>query len=86
MPHLDTLLLKERLASLAGRFDVDVLAECDSTSSELLRRATAGAPSGSVVLAERQWAGRGRRGRSWAAQPADSPLLSQIDRFLSIRG
>ena len=81
MPHLDTRLLKERLASLAGRFDVDVLAECDSTSSELLRRAAAGAPSGSVVLAERQWAGRGRRGRSWAAQPADSLTFSLLWRL-----
>ena len=53
----------------AGRFSVDVLAECASTNSFLLERAAAGAPSGSVVVADRQTAGRGSRGRSWLATP-----------------
>lgn len=67
MPLIDPVLLKARLGPLAGRFDVDALDECDSTSSELLRRADAGAPSGSVVVADRQLAGRGRRGRQWSS-------------------
>lgn len=65
MPLIDPVLLKARLGPLAGRFDVDALAECDSTSSELLRRAERGAPSGTVIVADHQLAGRGRRGRSW---------------------
>ena len=36
-----------------------------STNDEALRRAEEGAPSGLVVFAERQTAGRGRQGRSW---------------------
>ncbi|HET9253301.1 MAG TPA: biotin--[acetyl-CoA-carboxylase] ligase [Candidatus Eisenbacteria bacterium] len=36
-----------------------------STNDEALRRAEEGAPSGLVVFAETQTAGRGRQGRSW---------------------
>jgi len=41
------------------------LEETDSTNNELKRLAAGGAPEGTVVIAERQLAGRGRRGRSW---------------------
>lgn len=78
---LDPILLRPLLGSYAGRFDVDALAICDSTSSELLRRADAGAPSGTVVVADRQTAGRGRRGRSWLSAPADSLTFSLLWRF-----
>lgn len=77
MPLIDPVLLKARLGPLAGRFDVDALAECDSTSSELLRRAERGAPSGTVIVADRQLAGRGRRGRSWLAS-ADGCLMFSV--------
>ncbi|MDP2135242.1 MAG: bifunctional biotin--[acetyl-CoA-carboxylase] synthetase/biotin operon repressor, partial [Sulfuritalea sp.] len=56
-----------QLGSTARRFDIDVLPSCDSTNAVLLARAEAGAPSGTVVVAEEQTAGRGRRGRSWFA-------------------
>jgi BirA family biotin operon repressor/biotin-[acetyl-CoA-carboxylase] ligase len=69
------------LGDFAARFDVDVLAECDSTNAELLRRAERGAASGSVVVAERQTAGRGRRGRSWHSAPADSLTFSLLWRM-----
>jgi BirA family biotin operon repressor/biotin-[acetyl-CoA-carboxylase] ligase len=52
MPLLDPVALRPLLGAYAGRFDVDALAICDSTSSELLRRADAGAPSGSVLVAD----------------------------------
>lgn len=44
---------------------VIVLDTVDSTNDELRRRALQGAETGTVVLAERQTAGRGRMGRSW---------------------
>lgn len=81
MALLDPVLLKSRLGLLAGRFDVDALAECDSTNSELMRRAERGAPSGTVIVADRQSAGRGRRGRSWFSEPEASLTFSLLWRF-----
>jgi biotin-[acetyl-CoA-carboxylase] ligase BirA-like protein len=65
----------------ARRFDIDVLDSCDSTNAVLLARAEAGAPSGTVVIANEQTAGRGRRGRSWFASPGDSLTFSLLWRF-----
>ncbi len=65
------------LGPLAPRFDVDVVAECDSTNTVLLARADK-APSGAVLVAERQTAGRGRMGRPWHAAPAASLTFSLL--------
>jgi BirA family biotin operon repressor/biotin-[acetyl-CoA-carboxylase] ligase len=81
MALIDPVLLKARLGELAGRFDVDALDECDSTSSELMRRAERGAPAGTVIVADRQSAGRGRRGRQWLSSPASSLTFSLLWRF-----
>ncbi len=54
---------------------------CDSTNAVLLARAEAGAPSGTVVIAAEQTAGRGRRGRNWFASPGDSLTFSLLWRF-----
>lgn len=64
--------LQRKLAELApfgagGR--VVVLAEVGSTMDVARVEAEAGAPEGTVVIAERQRAGRGRLGRSWASPP-----------------
>ena len=69
------------LGPLARRFDVDVLDTCASTNAELLVRAEAGAASGTVLVANEQTAGRGRRGRSWIASPGDSLTFSLLWRF-----
>lgn len=69
------------LGSLAPRFDVDVLAECDSTNARLMARAEAGAPAGTVIAAEVQSAGRGRMGRTWHSAPGDSLTFSLLWRF-----
>jgi len=69
------------LGGAACRFDIDVLAECGSTNAELLVRAGHGAPSGTVLVAERQTAGRGRMGREWIAAPGDSLTFSLLWRF-----
>jgi BirA family biotin operon repressor/biotin-[acetyl-CoA-carboxylase] ligase len=81
MSLIDPVLLKERLAPMAGRFDVDALESCDSTSTELLRRAALGAPPGTVIVADRQLAGRGRRGRSWSSSEEDGLTFSLLWRL-----
>jgi len=62
-------------------FSVEVLPELDSTNSELMRRGRAGQTSPTLLVAERQTAGRGRLGRDWrtvggAAPGADSLTFS----------
>jgi BirA family biotin operon repressor/biotin-[acetyl-CoA-carboxylase] ligase len=70
-----------KLGDTARRFDIDVLESCASTNAVLLGRAEAGAPSGTVVIATEQTAGRGRRGRSWFAGAGDSLTFSLLWRF-----
>ncbi|MBU1236740.1 MAG: biotin--[acetyl-CoA-carboxylase] ligase [Gammaproteobacteria bacterium] len=65
------------LGPLAPRFDIDVVAECESTNTLLLARAET-SPSGAVLVAERQTAGRGRMGRPWHAEPAASLTFSLL--------
>jgi BirA family biotin operon repressor/biotin-[acetyl-CoA-carboxylase] ligase len=78
---LDAAVVNAALGALARRFRVDILETCDSTNSVLLERAQQGAPSGSVVVCERQSAGRGRRGRAWLSAPGDSLTLSLLWRL-----
>ena len=80
MPLIDPVQLKSRLRAV-GRFDVDALEVCDSTNSEISRRASAGAPGGTVIVADRQSAGRGRRGRQWLSAPEASLTFSLLWRF-----
>jgi BirA family biotin operon repressor/biotin-[acetyl-CoA-carboxylase] ligase len=54
--------------------------EIDSTSSEIQRR-LAELPDLSMVLAETQSAGRGRRGRRWLSPPGLNIYLSCLKRF-----
>lgn len=65
----------------SGEFAIDIVDECTSTNALLLARAEAGAPGGSVVVARRQTAGRGRLGRSWISAPGDSLTFSLLWRF-----
>lgn len=78
---LSVAAIAAALGELAPRFDVDALAECDSTNARLLARAEAGAPSGTVIAAEMQAAGRGRQGRPWFSAPGDSLTFSLLWRF-----
>lgn len=80
-PHLDLAALSFALGDAACRFDADLLPSCDSSNAVLLARAEAGAPTGTVVIAEIQTAGRGRRGRPWLSAPGDSLTFSLLWRF-----
>ncbi|HET9990336.1 MAG TPA: biotin--[acetyl-CoA-carboxylase] ligase [Kofleriaceae bacterium] len=55
------------------------LESCASTNDEAARYARAGASHGTLVIAERQEAGRGREGRSWAS-PSGGLYLSAVMR------
>lgn len=81
MSLIDPLLLHSFLTTALGRVDVDALDACDSTNSEIMRQASAGAPAGRVVVADRQSAGRGRRGRVWLSSPERSLTFSLLWRF-----
>lgn len=80
--------LEEPLSVIAPRessgvWPLDVLFTIDSTNAEVLRRLSAGAVAPFAVLAERQTAGRGRRGRQW-----ESPFGANLYYTLgiSVRG
>lgn len=60
--------------------ELEVHWELDSTSSELQRRGSDAADL-SVVIAETQSAGRGRRGRTWLSPPGLNLYLSCLKRF-----
>lgn len=66
-PRPETLL--PLLTTAAGRIDLHVLEKCDSTNLQLQMLAKNGAPAGTLLLTERQTAGRGRRGRIWHQGP-----------------
>jgi BirA family transcriptional regulator, biotin operon repressor / biotin---[acetyl-CoA-carboxylase] ligase len=51
-----------------------------STNDHARRLADQGAPHGTVVMAEEQTRGRGRRGREWTAPAGSSLLLSMVLR------
>ncbi|MFT3718747.1 biotin--[acetyl-CoA-carboxylase] ligase [Pseudorhodoferax sp.] len=66
----------EDVAPLLPGFTVEVLPEIDSSNSELLRRIRAGRPEPTLLVAERQSAGRGRMGRPWQGEPGASLAMS----------
>lgn len=59
---------------------VDVVAQTGSTNADLLAAARAGAPAGTVLVAEEQTAGRGRLGRSWQGQAGAALTFSVLLR------
>lgn len=74
----------------AGGFRHVAFAEIGSTNAEALDRARSGDPGGLWITAERQVAGRGRRGRPWVSdkgnlyasvllvEPCEAALLGQL--------
>ncbi|TQM82746.1 BirA family biotin operon repressor/biotin-[acetyl-CoA-carboxylase] ligase [Saccharothrix saharensis] len=67
-------------SALSGRYaTVDVVAETGSTNADLRAAASRGAHDRTVLVAERQTAGQGRRGRGWTS-PAGGVYLSVLFR------
>ena len=66
----------EQVSPLLPGFTVEVLPEVDSSNTELMRRARAGQTEPTLLVAERQSAGRGRMGRPWQGAPGDSLMFS----------
>jgi BirA family biotin operon repressor/biotin-[acetyl-CoA-carboxylase] ligase len=78
---LDRAAVERELGPVAARFSVEVRAAAASTNALLLERAAAGAASGTVIAAEWQSAGRGRRGRPWHAGLGGGLAFSMLWRF-----
>ena len=66
----------EAVAPLLPGFTVEILPEIDSSNSELMRRARSGQAEPTLLVAERQTAGRGRLGRAWQSAAGDSLTFS----------
>jgi BirA family biotin operon repressor/biotin-[acetyl-CoA-carboxylase] ligase len=64
------------VAPLLPGFAVEVVAEIDSTNTELMRRSRAGQLSPVLLVAEHQTAGRGRLGRLWQSDQQTQELAS----------
>jgi BirA family biotin operon repressor/biotin-[acetyl-CoA-carboxylase] ligase len=78
---LDAAQVRLHLGTHAALFDVRVVDMATSTNTLLLESAAAGAPSGSVLTAELQTAGRGRRGRAWHTGLGGALTFSVLWRF-----
>lgn len=68
---------------LAARLDVPqvaLFADVGSTMDVAHRLAAEGAPAGSIVLADRQHAGRGRAGRTWTSPAGQGIWLTRLER------
>ncbi|WP_245840604.1 biotin--[acetyl-CoA-carboxylase] ligase [Propionicimonas paludicola] len=77
----DRQWLTERLGEQAGWWSaLDVVDATGSTNADLSAAARAGAPSGTVLIAEHQRSGRGRFTRSWEAPPGAAVAISVLLR------
>lgn len=78
----DNLCAEEIRLRLQSDFirDIYVLAETASTNEVAKKKAIAGAPQGTIVLAEKQLAGKGRMGRTWVSPAGSGIWLSIILR------
>ena len=70
----------ERLRRELAVPELHLFASTGSTLDVAHRLAAAGAPHGTLVLADRQTAGRGRGGKSWASPPGTGLWLTVLAR------
>ncbi len=78
---LDVLVLREQLVAPNGPYAaLDVVDTTGSTNADLLTAAEDGAADRTVLVAEQQTAGRGRRSRTWASPAGSGVYLSVLVR------
>jgi len=80
-PAPDLAAVTAALGPLATAFDIRWVEECASTNSTLLDAPPENDGRSHVLVATRQSAGRGRRGRQWLAWPGASLTFSALWRF-----
>lgn len=78
---LDPALLRSALGAAADAWTITAVAECDSSNTRLMALAESGAADNSVWVADRQTAGRGRRGRIWHSSGDTGLTFSLLKRF-----
>jgi BirA family transcriptional regulator, biotin operon repressor / biotin---[acetyl-CoA-carboxylase] ligase len=78
---LNAETIRAMLGQLAPRLHIEIVDSIGSTNSEMQKRAEENAPSGSVLAAEIQTAGRGRRGRVWQSSFHSGLTFSLLWRF-----
>ncbi len=72
--------LKSRLRTVWLGQEVVYLESVDSTNTQAKRLAEEGAPSGTLVIAEEQTFGKGRRGRSWTSSKGENIMMTLMLR------
>lgn len=78
---LDESELQSRLTSLGHHYVLNTVLETASTNTSLFQQALGGAPHRSVLYADYQNKGRGRRGRGWHAPLGGGLTFSVLWRF-----
>jgi BirA family transcriptional regulator, biotin operon repressor / biotin---[acetyl-CoA-carboxylase] ligase len=78
---LDADTIRAQLHGVMPALELDIVNHIGSTNTEMQKRAEAGAVSGSVLAAEMQTAGRGRRGRVWQSAFNAGLTFSLLWRF-----
>lgn len=77
-PPLQPARLRRALIAPLGPWNrLELRAETGSTNADVVEAARAGEPEGLVVIAERQTAGRGRRGRVWQS-PSRAGIATSV--------
>ncbi len=85
LKNVPDLLLPEEIqegleTKIFGKSKILYLSETGSTNQEAKDLAEKGAPEGTVIIAERQVQGKGRRGRTWFSPPGEGIYCSLILR------
>jgi len=78
---LDADAITRDLDDVAAAYTLQLHDSLASTNATLMVAALDGAPDGTLVCAEHQAAGKGRRGRAWHSVPGGSLTFSVLWRF-----
>lgn len=78
---MDADVITRLLGEAASAFDIQIKNSVASTNSALMVAALSSASDGSVLCAEHQYAGKGRRGRQWLSVLGGSLTFSVLLRF-----